>query len=1018
MQIARRRGIALALAVLLLWSVGRAGVRGDLVNPGGWPEFSTSGEPSQGRTSRPTSSGSPSRPRASRWPSPSWGPSRRCSSAPWEQQASPRSSTWAAIRSAWRIALVVPRAIHEILWALLLVQVFGFDPVVAVIAIAVPFGAVTAKVFAETIDAADPGPFRALRAAGAAASALFYGVVPGIRGELLSYAFYRFECAIRTAAVLGIVGVGGLGFQLDLSFSSLHYDEIWTLIAALMLLSGLADAVSTRVRRHRPRHPGGQAGRAPRRRSDRRVVALGGNAPRRDPGSQAPSGRRSPRRPSAPRLGPGGWAELARATTDTVAMSVLALTIASVGGLVLAIVGRRGGVPERPGAVRRAVGLSLLLFRAVPAALGVRVRARPLPRYLAGRGGARDLQPGRVGAPVRRGVRRAGPCRRRRAPRCRGLRPPGVPLRLPPRRRCSADLPHPVPMGGDRARDRRRRRRRRRRARPAHPQPSRGKGLRRRFLCPRRDRRRHSRHRPREQPPPSGGRGVADQACPGSSGGGSVPVMSDHSSTPSEEFDVVIVGAGISGVGAAHHLVTQRPETSFVVLESQAGFGGTWRTHRYPGIRSDSDLYTFGYRFKPWTGAPIATAEEILRYMGEVIADHDLGRFIRYGRTVIDASWSTETRRWTLTVTDGGDGATTRLTTGFLWMCQGYYRHSEGYTPEWPGMDRFAGDIVHPQTWPDGLDYTGKKVVVIGSGATAATLIPAMVPDVEHITMLQRSPTFFLSGRNSNDLADTLRELEIPEEWIHEIVRRKILHDQEQLTIAAREHPEFVRQEMLNAMRAELPEGYDVETHFNPRYRPWQQRIAFVPDGDLFKGISSGKASVVTDEIETFTESGIRLQSGATLDADLIVTATGFDLNVLGDIAFRIDGIPLRFGDSVTYRGAMFTGVPNLVWVFGYFRASWTLRADLLADFVCSVLDHMDATGASMVVPALRSDELDMELHPWVEPDDFNPGYLARGMHLMPRQGDRMPWRHTQDYWRDKVDLPAADLTDGTLRFE
>ena len=484
-----------------------------------------------------------------------------------------------------------------------------------------------------------------------------------------------------------------------------------------------------------------------------------------------------------------------------------------------------------------------------------------------------------------------------------------------------------------------------------------------------------------------------------------------------EHFDVLIVGAGISGIGGAHHLREQRPDTSFVILESKDTFGGTWVTHRYPGIRSDSDLYTFGYRFKPWTGAPIATADEILRYMGEVIDENDLDRHIRYGHTISSAVWSTEARRWTITAT-GPVGQPVVLTAGFLWMCQGYYRHSEGYTPDWPGMDRFQGRIVHPQTWPDDLDYAGKKVICIGSGATAATLVPAMADEVDHITMLQRSPTFFITGRNANELADTLRELDVPEEWTHEIVRRKILKDQEALTAAARDHPDFVRDELLKAIRDVLGDDYDVDTHFNPRYRPWQQRLAFVPDADLFEGIRAGKASVVTDEIATFTEAGIALKSGETLEADIIITATGFALNVLGDIEFTIDGDPLDFASTVTYLGAMFTGVPNLVWVFGYFRASWTLRADLLADLVCRLLDEMDSRGATMVVPRLRPEEADMPLRPWVEPDDFNPGYLTRSMHLMPRQGDHQPWIHTQDYWIDKDLLPAVDLGDGTLVFD
>ncbi len=485
-----------------------------------------------------------------------------------------------------------------------------------------------------------------------------------------------------------------------------------------------------------------------------------------------------------------------------------------------------------------------------------------------------------------------------------------------------------------------------------------------------------------------------------------------------EHVDMLIVGAGISGVGGAYHLLTQRPGTSFVVLESKDGYGGTWRTHTYPGIRSDSDLYTFGYRFKPWTGAPIATAEEILRYMGEVIEENNLDRHIRYNHSIAGATWSTEDRQWTVSGTRTDTDQPFRITARFLWMCQGYYNHTAPYVPEWPDMDRFDGAIVHPQTWPDDLDYRNRKVVVIGSGATAATLVPAMAGDTEHITMLQRSPTYFATGRNAMELADTLRELEIDESWIHEIIRRKVLHDQAQVTQLSFEAPELVQEELFNGVREYLGQDYDVDPHFKPRYRPWRQRIAFIPDGDLFQAIAKGQASVVTDEIDRFTPNGIRLASGDELDADIIVTATGFNLNVLGDIEFTIDGRPLNFAETVGYRGAMFTGIPNMAWVFGYFRASWTLRADLIADFVCRLLGHMEDRGATMVTPRLRAEDADMPLLPWVEPENFNPGYIMRSVHLMPKQGDRQPWVHTQNYWQDKDDLPAADLEDGALIFE
>ena len=327
------------------------------------------------------------------------------------------------------------------------------------------------------------------------------------------------------------------------------------------------------------------------------------------------------------------------------------------------------------------------------------------------------------------------------------------------------------------------------------------------------------------------------------------------------------------------------------------------------------------------------------------------------------------------------------MTAGFVWMCQGYYRHNTGYTPEWPGFDRFAGEVLHPQEWPADVDLTGKRVVVIGSGATAATLIPNIADDCAHVTMLQRSPTFFFVRPNSNELADTLRDLDIPDEWTHEIVRRKILKDQDAITKMSFEDPETLRFFLLEQIRPLLPEGFDIDRHFNPSYRPWQQRIAVVPDGDFFTSVQSGQASVVTDQIAAFTEHGIRLASGDVLEADVVITATGFDLSVMGDVSFAVDGRAVDWPDTVTYRGVMFEGVPNLAYVFGYFRASWTLRADLISDFVCRLLDHVDELGASSVTPAGPADRTD--LRDWVEPDNFNPGYLTRSMHKMPTPGRR-----------------------------
>ena len=479
-----------------------------------------------------------------------------------------------------------------------------------------------------------------------------------------------------------------------------------------------------------------------------------------------------------------------------------------------------------------------------------------------------------------------------------------------------------------------------------------------------------------------------------------------------EHFDVLIVGAGISGIGGAYHLAHQCPGTSFVVLETKDTFGGTWVTHKFPGIRSDSDLHTFGYRFKPWVGPPIATAAEILKYMGDVIVENDLAKHIRYCHEIRTASWSSVDNLWTIEAvrTDTDTGEACRFTANFLWMCQGYYRHTEGYTPHWDGMHDFKGMIVHPQTWPEDLDYKDKTVLVIGSGATAATLIPAMAKDVAHITMLQRSPTYFRAGRNAIELAEELRALQIDEAWIHEIVRRKILREQDLFTRRTFTEPETVRKELIGAVRGLLPPDYDVETHFTPKYRPWRQRLAFVPDGDLFEGIRSGKASVITGEIERFVTDGVLLKTGETLKADIIVTATGFNLCMMGDIAFTINGMPLNFADTVTYRGMMFTGVPNLCWVFGYFRASWTLRADLVGDFVCRLLKHMHAMGSRRVEVRLRPEDRDMKLLSWIDEENFNPGYMLRGMHLLPKRGDKPEWSHTQDYWNEKDWLPAIDL--------
>jgi cation diffusion facilitator CzcD-associated flavoprotein CzcO len=479
--------------------------------------------------------------------------------------------------------------------------------------------------------------------------------------------------------------------------------------------------------------------------------------------------------------------------------------------------------------------------------------------------------------------------------------------------------------------------------------------------------------------------------------------------------DVLIVGAGVSGIGAAHHLREAFPERTFVMLDAQDDRGGTWWTHRYPGVRSDSDLFTYGYRFKPWRGSSIAAGEEILSYLDEVIDEDDLRSAIRYRHRVTAASWSSDDRRWTVEVTRDDTGGRLRFTTGFLWMCQGYYNHAKPYRPEWNGVDRFRGVVVHPQTWPADLDLAGKRVVVIGSGATAATLIPAIAAEAAHVTMLQRSPSYFLARPRTHELATTLRELDVPEDWTHEILRRAYIVRYNQLARMTFDSPGELHTFLIESMRPLLPEGFDIDRHFTPHYRPWQQRIAVVPEGDLFAAIREGKASIVTDTIDTFTEDGIRVGSGEEIPADVVVTATGFNLSVLGDVAFSVDGEPVDFADRVTWRGIMISGVPNMAYVFGYFRHSWTLRVDLVADLVGRLFATMREKGATMVVPTLRPTDADMARRPWSDPENFNAGYVLRSQHILFRQGDREPWTHMIEYEQERDILPKADLDDGTL---
>lgn len=485
-----------------------------------------------------------------------------------------------------------------------------------------------------------------------------------------------------------------------------------------------------------------------------------------------------------------------------------------------------------------------------------------------------------------------------------------------------------------------------------------------------------------------------------------------------EHFDVLIAGAGISGVGSAYHLQQQCSGKSYVVLDMKDTFGGTWETHKYPGVRSDSDLYTFGYRFKPWVGAPIASADEILKYMGEVIEENAIGPNIRYGHRITGCAWSSADNRWTVEAVRLADGVRLVFTCNFLWMCQGYYDHEKPYIPDWQGLADYKGQFVHAQLWDPATDYAGKRILVIGSGATAATVVPAFAEKAAHVTMLQRSPTYFYCSENKNELADRLRQIGIDEPTVHRVVRAQIMHDQDMMTKRCQAEPEVVFEELKELVRAFTGKpDFAFEPHFTPKYRVWQQRLAFCPEGDVFRAAVEGKVTVVTDTIDRFTEKGVRTHSGEEIEADIIVAATGFRLSVMGDIPFSVDGKAVNWNDSVTYRGMMFTGVPNMAWVMGYFRASWTLRVDMMGDFVCNLLNHMDRIGAKRVDVQLRSDDADMPLFPWIESDNFNPGYLMRGLDKLPRRGDKPEWRHNQDYWAEKDQIPQTDLNGAEFRY-
>lgn len=474
-------------------------------------------------------------------------------------------------------------------------------------------------------------------------------------------------------------------------------------------------------------------------------------------------------------------------------------------------------------------------------------------------------------------------------------------------------------------------------------------------------------------------------------------------------FDVLIIGAGLSGIGAAYHLQTRLPGKSYAILEGRDAIGGTWDLFRYPGIRSDSDMFTLGYRFRPWEQAKaIADGPSIREYVNDTAAQFEIDKRIRFNHWVSDLSWDTKSALWT--VTASVDGETKKFTCNFLWNCAGYYRYAEGYTPDFPGRDTFKGQVIHPQNWPEDLDYAGKKVVVIGSGATAVTLIPSMAEDAGHITMLQRSPTFMFAMPGTSGLAKALHKV-MPTSWAYNIMRWVRIIMQNVSYKLARARPDGARKQLIENARERLPETFDVETHFNPSYNPWEQRVCLVPDDDFYQAINRGKADIVTDHIETFTEGGIRLKSGKELEADIIVTATGLELEMLGGATLSVDGKEVNLGDTITYKGFMLSGVPNLASVFGYLNASWTLRADLISDFVCRLLSHMEKNGTEIATPV--NNDPDMPLRPFA---DFSSGYITRAIDRLPKQGTG-PWQHPQDFFVDMARLRHGKIDDGFLIF-
>jgi monooxygenase len=476
-------------------------------------------------------------------------------------------------------------------------------------------------------------------------------------------------------------------------------------------------------------------------------------------------------------------------------------------------------------------------------------------------------------------------------------------------------------------------------------------------------------------------------------------------------FDVLIIGAGLSGIGAACHLVRKRPKTTFAILEARAAIGGTWDLFRYPGIRSDSDMSTFGYAFRPWDDSKaIADGPSILRYLVETARAYDVDRHIRFGHKVARASWRSADARWALEV-DGPGGAQLEFSCNFLFLCTGYYEYAEGYSPSWPGMEKFAGRVVHPQKWPDDLQYDDKRVAVIGSGATAVTIVPAMAAKAAHVVMLQRSPTYVVSRPAEEAMAKRLKTW-LPTPAAHAAVRWKNILLQMYLYRISRRKPAAVRKQIIKLAQAEIGPEHNAAEYFNPRYEPWDQRMCLIPDGDLFGAMRAGKASIVNGEIETFTEAGLRLTSGQEIDADIIVTATGLKVRLMGAVAIEVDGAPVDIAATTAYKGVMFSDVPNLVSVFGYTNASWTLKSDLIAEYVCRLLSHMDRRGYAICTPRLRDAAL--AEGPTLP---LTSGYIERAKHLLPKQGKLKPWRTNQNYALDVMALRFGAIEDGALEF-